>query len=686
MLELMPDKKKTTRTARPSGGKPRYVVGIDTGGTYTDGVLLDYKTRKVLSSSKTLTTREDLTKGIKKVLSELNIDSPSRVRLVGISSTLATNSIAEGKARETGLILIGYDRELVESYELESKFSTRTFEYFKGGHNAQGEEKEKLDTEYITAWAKKHCDEVEAIAISSYFSPLNPTHEERAYKAVRKVCDLPIVLSHQLSTKLDSIKRATTASLNASLVAVMSEFIEAVRASLKEHKIKAPLMIVKGDGSLMPYTDAVKKPVETVLSGPAASAIGGRFLTGRSDAVMVDVGGTTTDIALISDGLVEVSDSGARVGEVETAVKAASIRTACIGCDSRILATQGGDITVGPDRVMPLARIAHQYERVEKEIMNLDRKRSNTWTHTDIEYWLLHRDVSPDEIDEDNLPLKKVVEILKSGPQSLSRVMKKAGVNHPVQLRAGPLLRNGVIEKAALTPTDLLHAIDKMDNRSKPAAKQAVKVFCKLTRKSKKKFPREMLDRIVAMMAEETLVFLARQSGTPDLPGNVDQEWGKWLFDRSIAGDNRLLNVTIESRYPIIGIGAPAGYFVERVSDALKAHFILPEYAEVANAVGAVAGSIMVSKEALLYVQEKADSRAYVVQVDHERRIFKEEEEARRFAEKKVTETATKSASRAGATNPQVEVYNTVEGSLTRIKAWAIGNPELSETTEVAEA
>ncbi|MGM0497661.1 MAG: hydantoinase/oxoprolinase N-terminal domain-containing protein, partial [Bacteroidota bacterium] len=116
----------------------RYVIGIDTGGTFTDGVLLHYGTRKVVSAAKSLTTRDDLKKGVIKVLQKLDIKEDYNIKLVGISSTLATNSVAEGKARKVGLILIGYDRDLVESYGLIDKMSTEEIAFFQGGHNAQG--------------------------------------------------------------------------------------------------------------------------------------------------------------------------------------------------------------------------------------------------------------------------------------------------------------------------------------------------------------------------------------------------------------------------------------------------------------------------------------------------------------------------------------------------------------------
>ena len=119
----------------PSG---EYVIGIDTGGTYTDGVLLDHRSRRVMAFSKTLTTRDNLARGIKKALTELRIADPASVKLVGISSTLATNSIAEGKTRRVGLLLIGYDPELMAAFNLASKLPTRHFAHFSGGHTTQG--------------------------------------------------------------------------------------------------------------------------------------------------------------------------------------------------------------------------------------------------------------------------------------------------------------------------------------------------------------------------------------------------------------------------------------------------------------------------------------------------------------------------------------------------------------------
>jgi N-methylhydantoinase A/oxoprolinase/acetone carboxylase beta subunit len=654
-----------------------YVVGIDTGGTYTDAVLLDYCSRKVLAFSKTLTTHDNLTRGIKKALDGLQIEAADSVKLVGVSSTLATNSISEGKKRTAGLILIGYDHDLIAAYNLAAKLPTTHWAIFRGGHTPQGLEKASLDLTSIREWVRLNGDKVEALAISGYFSPLNPVHEERALELVRQTCSLPGVLGHHLSTQLDSIKRATTACLNASLVAVMQEFIEAVGASLDNRGIHAPLMIVKGDGSLVPAAEAIHKPVETVLSGPAASAIGGRFLSGQGNALVIDVGGTTTDMALVNDSKVTVTEDGARVGMFETAVKAARIRTAGLGGDSRISIDTGGTVRVGPERVAPLSRLAARFPQIKKEIRGLEKKRELDRRSSDLEYWFLYKENNTPLPVSENSRQQELIGLLRDGPLSLTLILNKLNVYHPLQLNAEDLIRQGVIEQAALTPTDLLHVTGQMDTWSVEAARQVVEYACELFSLSPDTFAEETLNLAVAGMVQETTVYLGGQADMNQLPGQIDGAWGKWLVSEAIAEKNPYLAVTIASRYPIIGIGAPAEIFVRRIAQLLHAEFILPDHAPVANAVGAVAGSVIVEKEAIVYARENKVALVYVVQIEGENNDFAEDEDAVDYAEKAVTKLAQEGAVAAGAVDPQVLLETTTEGHLQRIIARGIGNPKL---------
>ena len=655
-----------------------YVVGIDTGGTYTDAVLLDYRSRKVIAFSKTLTTRGNLTRGITTALKNLHIEEAGSVRLVGVSSTLATNSIAEGKERQAGLLLIGYDRDLIAAYGLGAKFPTTHWANFRGGHTTQGSEKEPLDLESIRQWVRLNSEKVDALAISGYFSPLNPLHEERALAVVRQTCSLPVVLGHHLSTKLDSIKRATTACLNASLVAVMQEFIEAVRQSLDNRGIHSPLMIVKGDGSLIPATEAIHKPVETVLSGPAASAIGGRFLSGQGNALVIDVGGTTTDMALVDDFKMTISEDGARVGMFETAVKAARIRTAAIGGDSRISIDSGGPVRVGPERVVPLSRLAARYPQVEKEIGGLKKIRELDRRSSDLEYWFLHRENNAPLPAAGNPRQQELITLLGDGPLSLTYILKKLNAYHPLQLHADTLIRQGTIEQATLTPTDLLHFTGQMETWCVDTAQQVVEYACELFSLDPDNFAEETLDLVVDRMVQEAIVFLGRQADKSRLPGKIDDPWGKWFVSEAISGESPHLAMTIASRFPVIGIGAPADIFVRRVANLLHAPFILPAYAPVANAVGAVAGSVIVEKEAIVYARESKGACVYVVQIEEEADTdFSENDEAAAYAEQTVEILARDGAVTAGAVDPEVMVEKITEGHLQRIVARGIGNPKL---------
>ncbi|RME81493.1 MAG: hydantoinase/oxoprolinase family protein, partial [Caldilineae bacterium] len=371
---------------------PTLVLGIDTGGTYTDAVLLDYHRRHVLASCKSLTTKRDLAIGIGRVIDSIQIPDPSAVKLVSVSTTLATNAIAEGKGKRVGLALIGYDPELIQTFDLAGRFATPEYRYFRGGHDLFGKEKEPLDLDGIVRWVEEIADRVDALAVSGYFSPLNPEHELRVQQALGSVCELPVVLGHQLSTRLGSVERATTAALNASLLAVLQEFVRAVRRALDKRSIKAPLMVVRGDGTLMSDEFAALTPVETIHSGPAASAMGGRFLARVDDALVIDIGGTTTDLALIEGGQVAVGEEGATVGGYKTAVRAANLLSIALGGDSHITWRRDKRIGLGPERVIPLAYLAAEHAQVEKQLRALAQHGWAEGRPESLEYWLLMRE------------------------------------------------------------------------------------------------------------------------------------------------------------------------------------------------------------------------------------------------------------------------------------------------------
>ncbi len=660
------------------------VLGIDTGGTFTDGVLLDYDSRTVLAAHKSLTTKHDFSLGIENVIEGIRIEDPGAIKMVSISTTLATNAIAEGKGKRVALFLLGYDPDLIANFRLAGRFATPHFFYFRGGHDLYGREQAPLDLPGILGKIGDIRDHVDAVAISGYFSPLNPEHENRAYQAIAGVCDFPIVLGHQLSTKLGSVERATTAALNASLLAVLQDFVVSVRRAMARRRIEAPLMVVRGDGTLMSDEFAARTPVETIHSGPAASAMGGRFLTGLDDALVIDIGGTTTDLALLQAGQVTVNEEGASVGTYKTAVKAANLLSIALGGDSHITLNRERELTIGPERVTPLAYLATQSGDVKNRLKGLSR---GGWSHAQpeaLEFWFLLRQPPAVSRTAFTAHEQALVTLLRSGPQPLPEILKRLNVLHVSQLDVRNLLRLEIVGKAGLTPTDLLHVEGRFSPWDAEAAALAAHAFARLVGRDQAELRAQVWARMTEIITQALVVFLTgRHLPPPTLPKDTDL--GRWFFQNAIrrsASHLPVLETSFHLRQPIIGIGAPAGIFLKDVADVFHTDLVLPPHFEVANAVGAIAGSVVVNEEILVtpqLSQEGLEVLGYFVQADGERHVFPDADAALSHARSLGQERALGAALRSGADNPQVTIEELSDGlDAYRIRARAVGNPRLS--------
>lgn len=654
------------------------VLGIDTGGTYTDGILLDYHTREVLAFHKSLTTKRDLSIGIEAVIKSIPLKDPSAIKMVSISTTLATNAIAEGKNKHVALLLLGYDPDLIANFNLQHRFTTPHYYYFDGGHDLYGREKQPLDLPAIRTRIGEIKEQVDAIAVSGYFSPLNSEHEHRVHRAIAEVCDLPVVLGHQLSTKLDSVERATTAALNASLLAVLQEFVMAVRQAMQRRRIAAPLMVVRGDGTLMSEEFAARTPVETIHSGPAASAIGGRFLSRLEDALVVDVGGTTTDIALIQEGQVVVAEEGATVNTYKTAVKAANLFSIALGGDSHIRLNREKEVTVGPERVVPLAYLAEQYPKILDRLNLLARKSGEHISPDWLEYWFLLREPLNNSLPKTPRH-KALIDFLRQGPQPLPEIFNHLGLLHAAQINADDLVRQEIIGKSGLTPTDLLHVEGRFTPWNTKAASLALDAFCRFQLRD----PHTLRQKVWSQMTENIVgAIVTFLSGKRLPPFNLpDDDLGRWFFFNSLYAHHPQLETRLRLYQPIIGIGAPAGIFLKDVAEVLHTDLILPDHHEVANAVGAVAGSVMVTEEILVYPRMSKDGFnviGYYAQVSEGRKPYENVRDALSYARSAVQQRALDAARRAGADNPQVSVKEEKDGlDSYRIQARAMGNPRL---------
>src|SRR5579859_6065264 len=341
-------------------------LGLDTGGTYNDAVLLA-DGRQVVASAKSLTTHQDLAIGIGHAIRALLGAAPSTIRradidLVSVSTTLATNAVVEGRFSPVCTLLIGFDDAMAARSGLEQHGSAVV--RIGGGHGATGDEAAALDEPAVERAVAEHAPRVEAFAVAANFSVRNPAHELRARQIIRALSHKPVTCAHELTSKLDAPRRALTAALNARLTPQIRHLIEALARVLADEAIDAPLMIVKGDGSLMKAQIALEYPVETILSGPAASVVGAGFLTGLEDFVVADMGGTTTDVAVVSGGRPVISGEGALVGAWRTMVEAVDVRTSGLGGHRAGHFDRQLRLRVGPRKAMPLALLAHRFPAV----------------------------------------------------------------------------------------------------------------------------------------------------------------------------------------------------------------------------------------------------------------------------------------------------------------------------------
>ena len=221
-----------------------------------------------------------------------------------------------------------------------------------------------LDVEAAREAILDQAPDVDAYGVSGYFGVRNPAHELAVRHLARELTGKPVTCGHELTSRLNAPRRALTTALNARLIPLLQELVVTVREALVDRGINAPLMVVKGDGSLIDSEMAIERPVETILSGPAASVVGAHHHADFEEAFVIDMGGTTTDVISMRDGRPALDPRGARIGGLQIMVEAIDAHTVGLGGDSEIRLDESGGLTAGPRRVVPLCLLAEQHPEV----------------------------------------------------------------------------------------------------------------------------------------------------------------------------------------------------------------------------------------------------------------------------------------------------------------------------------
>jgi len=539
-----------------------YSLGVDAGGTYTDAVIVRDSDGSVIEFSKALTTYPDPLPGMKNAIDALTPEYLKDIKLVSVSTTLSTNTILESTGFPVGLIMVG-------DYVIPEKLPTAYWVTVSGGHNNDGEELQALDIASVKEFALKVKDKVSAFAVSSYFSNRNPEHELAVKKVVKELTGHPVVCGHELSQDLGAYERAITAFLNAQLIPVTHKFIQAIVKEFEIRGINANLLMLKCDGSVVGIEEALEKPIETIFSGPAASLVGASHLSGFNTCAMIDVGGTSTDVAMMENGLPHLSNIGAVVGGWQTRVKAIRMETSATGGDSHIW-VKGDRIYIGPRRVIPLCRASVIYPGFKEKLKLNKVAKGYLCESIQVTKFYVRTDFKPIE--------------LKAGEREIYRHIGKEPVSFgdlliALKKRPSPSILDSLVQKRLIqaigfTPTDALHVLGEYTEWDMEAATIGASMLGRILKQSPETFSAEAKRRVARNIAEDLIAYL--------IEGMPRNEINRVLHGRNFT--------RFRVEIPVVLLGGPVKAYVEDLRTLINADFIVPEHAEVGNAVGALVG------------------------------------------------------------------------------------------------
>ncbi|MGI5940276.1 MAG: hydantoinase/oxoprolinase family protein [Thermoleophilia bacterium] len=322
------------------------LLGIDVGGTTTNAVLTDGTA--VVAEAAVPTLTHDLAGSVLAALDGVMRDArPSEVERIALSTTVITNLLAEDKAERVELVLLPGPGADPADYELPPAH------LIEGAIDYRGREIIPLAEDSVrSVGAELRALDCSKVAVVGKFCQRNSTHESRVRDIFQEECpDMVVECGHLVSGRLNFPRRAATTLLTMATRDRYKDFAADMSRALEERGLSAPVFVLKADGGTLPLDYSVRTPMETIFSGPAASTMGALALGPPGESfIVMDVGGTTTDLALVLDGRPLLSSKGARVQQLLTHVRAFAVKSVPVGGDSAVRVAQGA-LTVGPDRM-----------------------------------------------------------------------------------------------------------------------------------------------------------------------------------------------------------------------------------------------------------------------------------------------------------------------------------------------
>lgn len=660
-------------------------LGIDTGGTYTDAVVFS-DARGVIAKAKALTTRHDLSEGIAgaadAALAAAHIDS-REIRLVSLSTTLATNALVEGQGQRAALVMIGFGEDDLARDGLGEAAKAGPVIFLPGGHDVHGRET-PLQMDKLEEALPQLAREVSAFAVAGYFAVRNPAHEQRVRDLIQRETGLPVTCSHELSSRLGGPRRALTTLLNARLVGMIGRLVGACETYLESRNIAAPLMVVRGDGALISASEARLRPIETILSGPAASLAGAQFLTGLDSAVVSDIGGTTTDVAILENGRPKLDPDGAMVGGHRTMVEAVAMRTYGLGGDSEVRIDLAGliaRIELGPRRVLPLSLIGHRFPDIvipalEKQLGSVHAQRH--------EGLFAIRTGLPDSMAAGLSAQEAALYArITDQPQPLSQLLTTA----PQKSALDRLAARGLAHICGITPSDALHVLGRQSQWNAAAARLGLEIAARQKGGNGKPIAadaEDLANRIVQRLTRQSSHAILEACLTDDGETGIDPAKSRAIA-RALDRQPGVVRFSLALDRPLIGLGASAPVYYPAIAEELSAPAVIPDHADVANAIGAVAGQI---RETVTVFVTSPEEGIFLLNGSGETLRFVSETEALEAARARAVEHARALSARSGLAEPHVELTEEadaaeIEGKRklveARVRVVASGRPRVAD-------
>lgn len=591
-------------------------IGIDTGGTCTDAVVYDFEQKKVLAAAKSLTTKQQLEIGIENSLNKLPEELVRQAEIVALSTTLATNACVEGKGGKAKLVLFGGDEEFVMRAGMEfGTYGKEDLICYETETTYTGTVKREPDWDEFARMLHETCKDCDAMAAAEvYAKQTGSVLERKAAEIIERELDVPMVCGYELFHDMNFLKRGASALLNAQLVPLISQFLKAVGKALEEKGLDIPIVIVRSDGTLMSREFTRYHPIETLLCGPVASVMGARELTDSPNAVVVDMGGTTTDIAFLRRGVPMQAKDGVRVGNWETFVKGVYVDTFGLGGDSAVRFANDA-MYLDEERVIPLCTLASEYPVVTEELKKLAQSdRIHTrWIH---EYFVLQKDIEDRQDYDENE--RKLCRALKERPLSLEQAASLLGTQ-PYHLNTRRLEKDGVVLRSGLTPTDIMHIRGDYTSYCTEASLYAAEFVARCLFVEREALEEMIYDEVkhklyvnlARILLERQYLKVAKLRVGEQLQEIIEERWTAFKTGGKAVRQDDFVEIDFHAPGVFVGVGGPTRIFLPEVARMFHARAVIPEHAEVANAVGAVVGKIAFTVNVFVTPHYKAGGKDY---------------------------------------------------------------------------